>query len=227
MKFAFSQIGLAGLVIGYVILGSIVFMKIESSYEKVTQEKVEINREEFYHDVRVAAEHIVNEYLLLHFHDKYNQYRNEEMNGNLFMGEEVSKDMIEKSTANIVLTKKLKPDAASDDNETINALMEESTSDSTNIIISSTPPLSANGTKRHKYIKEKLIFEEHKKKSWHVTIDEDAFRTEIAHHLRVFLNENDKIEDKDKSSTLLREEVWTYSSSLLYSATVITTIGKD
>ncbi len=34
-KFAFSQIGLVGLVVGYVILGALIFMKIESSYEKV------------------------------------------------------------------------------------------------------------------------------------------------------------------------------------------------
>jgi hypothetical protein len=229
LKFAFSQIGLAGLVIGYVILGSLIFMKIESSYEKLTQEKIEINREEFYRDVRVAAEHIVNDYLRLNFHYKYNQYRNEEMNGNLFMGEEVSNNIIENSPVNSILAKKI-----------LSTLNDETTTtsnnnDNTTPILdnnnSSTTITTNNSSKKYKYIKEKVNFQDvngqknKKKNSWHVIIDEDSFKKEIAHYLKVFLNENDKIEDKDKT-TLLREEVWTYSSSLLYSATVITTIGK-
>ena len=156
-------------------------MKIESSYEKITQEKIETNREEFYKDVRVAAEHIVNEYLRLNFHHKYNQYRNEEMNGNLFMGEEVSNNIIENSA---VVKKVLGISEEIDD-------IKSTTTTTAIIQTNSTIQTMDNSTKRFK-----------------------------------FLNENDKIEDKDKATTLLREEVWTYSSSLLYSATVITTIGK-
>ena len=191
-------------------------MKIESSYEKITQEKIETNREEFYKDVRVAAEHIVNEYLRLNFHHKYNQYRNEEMNGNLFMGEEVSNNIIENSA---VVKKVLGISEEIDD-------IKSTTTTTAIIQTNSTIQTMDNSTKRFKYIKEKIILRENKKDSWHVPIDHEAFRSELSHHLKVFLNENDKIEDKDKATTLLREEVWTYSSSLLYSATVITTIGK-
>jgi hypothetical protein len=62
-KFAFSQIGLAGLVIGYVILGALMFMKIESEYEKENQNKIERNREEFFESVKITAEHMFNDYL--------------------------------------------------------------------------------------------------------------------------------------------------------------------
>ena len=78
-KFAFSQIGLAGLVVGYVILGALIFMKIESSYEKENQDKIEKNREEFFENVRISAETLFNDYLKKNFHTKYSQYRNEEM----------------------------------------------------------------------------------------------------------------------------------------------------
>jgi hypothetical protein len=190
-------------------------MKIESSYERITQEKIETNREEFYKDVRVAAEHLVNEYLRLNFHYKYNQYRNEEMNGNLFMGEEVSNNIIENSA--IVKQVLGISDEIDDTKSTTTAKIENNSS----------TQMMDNSTKKFKYIKEKIIFKGNKKDSWHVPIDHEAFRKELSYHLKVFLNENDKIEDKDKATTLLREEVWTYSSSLLYSATVITTIGKN
>ena len=235
LKFAFSQIGLAGLVIGYVILGiencsiftssflvfllfvqgSIIFMKIESSYEKITQGKVESNREDFYKDVRIAAEHIVNEYLRLNFHYKYNLYRNEETNGDLFMGEEVSNDIIKNSAfAKQVLG------IGNESNE-----MTISKSKSTENNSTMMPIKTHNSTKINKYIKENSNLS-NEKDSWHVKIDHEAFRKKIEYHLKIFLNEVDKIEDKDKATNLLREEVWTYSSSLLYSATVITTIGN-
>lgn len=79
-KFLFSQIGLLGLVIGYVVIGALIFMKIESSYEKENQEKIEKNREDFYANVKLSAEVLFNEYLKRNFHTKYNQYRIEEMN---------------------------------------------------------------------------------------------------------------------------------------------------
>ncbi len=68
-----------GLVVGYVILGAIIIMKIESSYEKENQEKIERNRDDFFANVKVSAENLFNEYLKENFHSKYNQYRNEEM----------------------------------------------------------------------------------------------------------------------------------------------------
>lgn len=66
-KFAFSQIGLAGLVIGYVILGALMFMKIESEYEKENQNKIERNREEFFESVKITAEHMFNDYLKVYY----------------------------------------------------------------------------------------------------------------------------------------------------------------
>lgn len=206
-------------------------MKIESSYEKHQQEKNEINREVFYRDVRNAAEHIVNEYLSVNFHYKYNQYRNEEMNGNLFLGTEISNNIIEKSP-NSMLIKALMNNA--ENNLDINSNNETNSTTITNSSVITTSTISST-SKKYKYIKEKILLNEYsnnpnnlknKKNTWHIKIDEDQFRKEISHYLKVFLNENEKIEDKDKTA-LLREEVWTYSSALLYSATVITTIGKQ
>ena len=54
-------------------------MKIESSYEKENQEKIERNRDDFFSNVKVSAENLFNEYMKENFHTKYNQYRNEEM----------------------------------------------------------------------------------------------------------------------------------------------------
>ena len=84
-KHAFSQIGLVGLVVGYVIFGAIIIMKIESSYEKENQEKIERNREDFFENVKLSAEVLFNDYLTKHFHTKYSQFRYEEMikKGNL------------------------------------------------------------------------------------------------------------------------------------------------
>ena len=78
-KFLFSQIGLLGLVIGYTVIGALVFMKTEGSYMKENQEKIEKNREEFYANVKHSAEIMFNEYLKANFHTKYNLYRIDEM----------------------------------------------------------------------------------------------------------------------------------------------------
>lgn len=179
--------GLAGLVIGYVILGSIIFMKIEKDFEKQNQEKIQMNREEFFHDVRISAEYIVNEYLKTNFHLKYNQYRNEELYGKIRVTEAAEENVFENDYEN-------------DDNSTT--------------------------TKRIMLIKDKLKYPENdlSRASWAIKIDENKFRKEIDHLLKIFLNENDKLDDKD-SSPNAQQEVWTYSSALLYSATVITTIG--
>jgi hypothetical protein len=151
-KFAFSQIGLVGLVVGYVIMGALLFMKIESEYEKENQDKIERNREEFFTNVKLSAETMFNEYLRHNFHKKYNEYRNEEMR---------MKDGVE----------------------------------------------------------------EIKKSSWFIELDKEIFSKELNDHLRTLLMENEKIEDKEKTAMLVREDVWNYPNALLYSATVITTIG--
>ena len=78
-KFLFSQIGLLGLVVGYIVIGALIFMKVESSYEKENQEKIEKNREDFYANVKMSAELMFNDYLKANFHTKYNQYRIDEM----------------------------------------------------------------------------------------------------------------------------------------------------
>lgn len=152
-KFAFSQIGLAGLVVGYVILGALIFMKIESGYEKENQNKIEKNREDFFKNVKTSAENLFNDYLKANFHMKYNQFRNEEMR-----------------------------------------------------------------------IKDDEII---KKSSWFIELDKDTFNKELKEHLTYLLMENEKIEDKDKPTMLVREDVWNYPNALLYSATVITTIGYN
>jgi hypothetical protein len=150
-KFAFSQIGLSGLVVGYVILGALIFMKIESQYELENQIKIEKNREEFFNHVRESTEEMFNEFMKHNFHTKYNQYRNEEMRLR-------DRELIKKST-------------------------------------------------------------------WYVELEREQFNKMLMNHLTVLLMENEKIEDKDKPSLLVREDVWNYPNALLYSTTVITTIG--
>jgi len=78
-NFLFSQIGLLGLVIGYTVIGALVFMKTEGSYMKENQEKIEKNREDFYANVKHSAEIMFNAYLKANFHRKYNLYRIDEM----------------------------------------------------------------------------------------------------------------------------------------------------
>jgi hypothetical protein len=150
-KFAFSQIGLSGLVVGYVILGALLFMKIESEYELENQIKIEKNREEFFNNVRSSAEDMFNEFLKNNFHTKYNQFRNEEMR-----------------------------------------------------------------LRDHELIK---------KPSWRIELEREEFNKLLKNHLTVLLMENEKIEDKEKPTMLVREDVWNYPNALLYSTTVITTIG--
>jgi hypothetical protein len=78
-KFAFSQIGLAGLVVGYVILGALMFMKIESDYEREIQIQKNKNRDEFYSNVKMVAEEMFNDYLKKHFHTEYSKFRIDEI----------------------------------------------------------------------------------------------------------------------------------------------------
>ena len=191
-KFAFSQIGLAGLVVGYVILGALIFMKIESSFEKEYQGKVEKNREDFYENVKVSAEAIFNEYLGKNFHTKYTQYRTEEMT---LKDSDVVQDSI-----NIIFSE-------------LNKLGNVSRSN--------------NGDSQPGVVYDKPSSNLNKQKcSWCIELDKEKFNRKIKEHLSTLFHENDKIEDKDKPTMLVREDVWNYPNALLYSATVITTIGE-
>lgn len=66
-------------------------MKIESEYEKQTQNKIEKNREDFFENVKLSAENLFNDYLKSNFHTKYNKYRNEEM---MLKDEELAKSIL-------------------------------------------------------------------------------------------------------------------------------------
>ncbi len=98
-KLLFSQIGLLGLVIGYTVVGALIFMRIESSYEKENQEKIEKNREDFYANVKLSAEIMFNDYLKANFHTKYNQYRIDEMK---FKDEEIYHESLNSFKKNIL-----------------------------------------------------------------------------------------------------------------------------
>jgi hypothetical protein len=200
-KFAFSQIGLACLVVGYVIMGGLIFMKIESSHELENQEKIEKNRGTFYESVKSSAENLFNNYLKDNFHMKYNQYRNEEMR--------LREDQIK-----INLNNKSKK--------------RRHILDLTDYFHASNQLIKLKKhTLNKRDIKKAADYDGYKMTpEWYIKLDRDKFNGEIELHLRNFLMESGKIEDKDKTSSLVREDVWNYANSLLYSATVITTIGN-
>jgi hypothetical protein len=279
-KFAFSQIGLAGLVVGYVILGALLFMKIESEYEKENQNKIEKNREDFFENVKISAEQIFNDYLKENFHIKYSKYRNEEI---LLREEEQARNSI-LNAAQIFdnsrdhnfsqyeqkyyekLKKKKKRQVTDDNyqdyvdnqsttNKNDNNYEEYSSRHSSEFTYSTTTPtiplvsttitssltktvnvdstttgsvssLSAKENSEEIVRFDRKSFNQRKRPSWHIELDREQFYKEIKQHLRILLIENDKIEDKEKQALTIREEVWNYPNALLYSATVITTIGK-
>ncbi|CAF0710376.1 unnamed protein product [Brachionus calyciflorus] len=195
-KFAFSQIGLAGLVVGYVIFGALLFMKIESDYEKENQNKIEKNREEFFENVKISAEHMFNSFLDENFHTRYSIYRQEEiLRKNNELPYEAIYEPIKKINYN---------DNKNDSNQP-------------------SFEYASYGSDTIKF--DKKSHESIHKPSWYIELDKERFYHEIKSHLRHLLIENDKIEDKDKPNMLSREDVWSYPNALLYSATVITTIG--
>ena len=207
-KFAFSQIGLVGLVVGYVILGALIFMKIESSYELENQEKIEKNRDEFFDKVKLSAELMFNEYLSKNFHYKYNQYRNEEIEERM-KKEGVFKDAYSTYHSNQFLNKinntiySINPNARSDTNDFYRRKIV---------------------SKRNNY--NKNSYNMTRKQSWFIELDREGFSREIKNHLSTLFQENEKMEDKDQQTLVVREDVWNYPNALLYSATVITTIGE-
>jgi hypothetical protein len=212
-KFAFSQIGLAGLVVGYVILGALIFMKIEGSNEKHNQEKIERNREEFFENVKHSAEDLFNNYLKENFHMKYSQYRNEEMR---LKEEEILRQSFQQHTSNDGTSKPISVLKIDNDQFAIPGMSTTINENNNNDQI--------DLSKIVKFDRKSAA--EREKEPWYIELDKDNFNKKIKQHLRNLLIENDKIEDKDKSAMLVTEDVWNYPNALLYCATVITTIGK-
>ena len=207
-KFAFSQIGLAGLVIGYVILGALMFMKIESEYEKENQNKIERNREDFFESVKITAELMFNEYLKSNFHMKYNKYRNDEI-------------IVKEEEERLKLQRQYNAYA------TLRPPMPMTTTTTANNIFS---PNHAGNSRTRRSNGDPIRYDrksmnQRAKPSWYIELDRDLFYRNIKDHLKKLSNENDKIEDKDKPTMLRDADVWNYPNALLYSATVITTIG--
>ena len=79
-------------------------------------------------------------------------------------------------------------------------------------------------SKRTKFDKQSL--NEKKKTSWYIELDKEQFTQQISDHLGILFLENEQMEDKDQQAFMVREDLWNYPNSLLYTATVITTIGK-
>ncbi len=167
-RFAFSQVGLIGLIVLYTVMGALMFMKIESNYERENQVKIEKNREEFFNNVRISAEVMFNEYLRHNFHSKYNQFRNEEMQLRDFTDTGTSSNKLNGETAMVMMAKR---------------------------------------------------------SLWHVELEKEEFNKLVRYHLAYLLTENEKIEDKEKSNPLLKENIWSFPYAVLYSVTIYTTIG--
>ncbi len=71
---------------------------------------------------------------------------------------------------------------------------------------------------------DRRSFKEREKPSWYIELDKEQFTRQIKNHLGILFVENEQMQDKDQT-LMVREEVWNYPNSLLFSATVITTIG--
>jgi hypothetical protein len=191
-KFAFSQIGLACLVVGYVILGALMFMKIESEHEKENKGKITKNREEFFRKIKESAEDMFNGYLKDHFHTKYNIYRNQEIDeyNKMFMIRNLTTPRSSHEHNKGLLLMRNKKDTVMFDKKSLSQKRES------------------------------------ERQPWHIILDKDIFFRQLRIFLDNLVKDNDKMEDKDKNKELDNEEVWNYPNALLYSATVITTIGK-
>jgi hypothetical protein len=72
---------------------------------------------------------------------------------------------------------------------------------------------------------DRRSFKELEKPAWYIELDKEQFTRQIKNHLGILFVENEQMEDKDQQTIMVREEVWNYPNSLLFSATVITTIG--
>ena len=197
LKLLFSQIGLLVLVFGYVIFGALLFMQIESSYEKEFQMKADQNREDFYESVKISAEAIFNEYLKKNFHTKYTQYRTEEM---MVKDSENVQESI-----NIIFSELNKNNNYKNNGN--GSHVEETERRTAGVVIDK--PSNIN----------------QKKCSWCIELDKKKFNRNIKEHLTKMFKENDKLEDKERTNIMMREEVWNFPNAALYALTVITTIG--
>ncbi|CAF4225881.1 unnamed protein product, partial [Adineta steineri] len=148
-KVAFSQLGLGGLVVGYVILGGLIFDAIESRYELERLEEKERNRQHFVDQLYIHAYREFNRVLNQTFELKYALWR--------------------------------------------------------------------GGISRH----------DEQNNGWQIDVEKDLWKQHIDYELLQYFGAEEKSqyssdEQQEAQNTI---QVWTFSSAMLYSATVITTIG--
>ncbi|CAF1153553.1 unnamed protein product [Rotaria sp. Silwood1] len=147
-KVAFSQLGLGGLVVGYVILGGLIFDAIESRYELERLEEKERNRQHFVDQLYNHAYREFNRVLNQTFELKYALWR--------------------------------------------------------------------GGLSRH----------DERNEGWQIDVEKDLWKHHIDYELLQYFGAEEKnqygVEQQQEQNTV---QVWTFASAMLYSATVITTIG--
>ncbi|CAF0995578.1 unnamed protein product [Adineta ricciae] len=148
-KVAFSQLGLGGLVVGYVILGGLIFDAIESRYELERLEEKERNRQHFVDQLYIHAYREFNRVLNQTFELKYALWR--------------------------------------------------------------------GGISRH----------DEQNNGWQIDVEKDLWKHYIDYELLQYFGAEEKSQygsdqQQQEQNTI---QVWTFSSAMLYSATVITTIG--
>ncbi|CAF3726586.1 unnamed protein product [Adineta steineri] len=148
-KVAFSQLGLGGLVVGYVILGGLIFDAIESRYELERLEEKERNRQHFVDQLYLHAYREFNRVLNQTFELKYALWR--------------------------------------------------------------------GGISRN----------DERNDGWQIDVEKDLWKHHIDYELMQYFGAEEKNQygsdqQQQEQNTV---EVWTFSSAMLYSATVITTIG--
>ncbi|CAF0854241.1 unnamed protein product [Rotaria sordida] len=147
-KVAFSQLGLGGLVVGYVILGGLIFDAIESRFELERLEAKERNRQHFVDQLYTHAYREFNRVLNQTFELKYALWR--------------------------------------------------------------------GGLSRH----------DERNEGWQIDVEKGLWKHHVDDELLQYFGAEEKnqygVEQQQEQNTV---QVWTFSSAMLYSATVITTIG--
>lgn len=148
-KVAFSQLGLGGLVVGYVILGGLIFDAIESRYELERLEEKEKNRQNFVDQLYKHAFREFNRVLNQTFELKYALWR--------------------------------------------------------------------GGLSRH----------DERNDGWQINVEKDLWKHFVDSELLQYFGAEEKNQygSEQQQQEQNTVQVWTFSSAMLYSATVITTIG--